>query len=287
VEAVEITLPGGVPVDGQWCRSAWLRPVTGYEEEFLLQEGKMLLPAARLTQLITRCLRRLGPVEPVSADLVRQLSVGDREALLLHLRRLTLGGCMSCVLSCPTCGKKMDLDLRIDELLLPPYTSSQRLHETEISDGGNFYHVVFRLPNGEDQEAAAALAAESIDSAAELILLRCIESVTSEGGEDLSDIPPVILRDLPEKMAALDPQAEVLLNLSCPECEAGFIVPFDVTNYVCTELAADEREFYGEVHALSFYYHWSEDDVLGLSRRKRHIYLDLLGDELTKGGRCA
>lgn len=245
----------------------------------------MMFPAARVTQLITRCLHRLGPVEPVSADLVRQLSVGDREALLLHLRRLTLGGSMSCVLSCPACVKKMDLDLQIDELLLPPYAGGQQLHEADIGEGGNSYHVVFRLPNGEDQEAAAALAAESLDAAAELILRRCIESVISDDGEKHTDIAPAILSNLPAKMAALDPQAEILLNLSCPECEAGFEVPLDVADYVCRELATDEREFYREVHALCFHYHWNEETVLGLSRRKRRIYLELLADELTKGGR--
>ncbi|HLQ51100.1 MAG TPA: hypothetical protein VK129_06345 [Terriglobales bacterium] len=285
MESVEINLPGGVPVGDEWCRSAWLRPVTGHEEEFLLQEGRLLPAAMRVTHLITRCLRRLGPVEPVGAEMVRRLSVGDREALLLHLRHLTLGGRISCLLVCPQCGKKMDMDLQIHELLVPPYAHAQRLHETEISDPENRYRVVFRVPSGEDQEAAAALAAESVDSAAELLLRRCIERVIAADGKEISDLPEVILQELPKKMAELDPQAEVLLDLTCPECNAGFVVPFDAGDYVCREFAVQEREFYREVHALSFHYHWNEDAVLSLSRRKRRIYLDLLADELARGGR--
>jgi|SRR5579859_722198 len=285
MQSVEISLPGGLLVGDQWCRSAWLRPVTGYEEEFLLQEGRLMPAALRVTHLITRCLRRLGPVEPVGAEMVRSLSVGDREALLLHLRHLTLGGRISCLLVCPKCGKKMDMDLQVQELLFPPYAHTQRLHETEISDGENSYRIVFRVPKGEDQEAAAALAAQSVDSAADLLLRRCIEQVTTPGGREIPDLPAVILQQLPKKMAELDPQAEVLLDLTCPECGAGFIVPFDAGDYVCREFAAQEREFYREVHALSFHYHWNEDAVLGLSRRKRRIYLDLLADELAQGGR--
>src|SRR5215470_12015761 len=143
MQNVEINLPGGLAVGDEWCRTAWLRPVTGYEEEFLLREGRMLPAAARVTQLLTRCLERLGPVEPVGAEMVRTLNVGDREALLLHLRCLTLGGHVSCVLACPTCGQKMDLDLEIQELLLPPYAHAKRMHETRISDGKNCYRVVF------------------------------------------------------------------------------------------------------------------------------------------------
>lgn len=284
MEAVEINLPGGVPVGEQWYRSAWLRPVTGCEEEFLLQEGRLLSPAARATQLIARCLRRLGPVEPVYTELVQQLSVGDREALLLHLRRLTLGGLISCLLSCPSCGKKMDLDLRVDELLLPQYASSRRFHEIDVSDGATSYHVVFRVPNGEDQEAAVLSAAESVDAAADLMLRRCIESVATQDGTTPDEIPALVMQQLPEKMATLDPQADVLLELTCPECQAGFVAPFDASDYLYRELLSGEREFYREVHALSFYYHWDEETILRLPRRKRQIYLELLMDELARGG---
>lgn len=245
----------------------------------------MLPPAARMTHLVTRCLRRLGPVEPVGAELVRQLSVGDREALLLHLRRLTLGERISCLLSCPSCGEKMDLDLQIEELLQPPYSHTGRIHEAEIREGQNCYRVAFRVPNGEDQEAAVAAAKKSVASAAELVLRRCIERVTTADDENLSQLPPAVLRELPDRMAELDPQAEILLDLTCPECQTGFVVPFDAADYVCRELATQEREFYREVHALSFHYHWNEEAILSLSRHKRQIYIDLLAEELGREGR--
>ena len=284
MQAVEIHLPGGFQVGEQWHRSAWLRPVTGREEEFLLQEGKAIPPAACATQLITRCLQRLGPVEPVGAELVRELNVGDREALLLHLRRLTLGGLISCLLCCPQCESKMDLDFQVEEVLLPGYPNRQRAHKTNLREGERSYRVVFRVPNGEDQEIAAIAARDSVDVAAEIVLRRCVESVTSEDGELVTDLLPVLIRDLPEKMAALDPQAEILFDLTCPECGAKFTVPFDAADYICRELAAGEHEFYREVHSLCFHYHWQEDAVLGLSRRKRRIYLELLADELAGRG---
>jgi hypothetical protein len=287
MDAVEVKLPGGVKVGEQWYRCAWLRPISGREEEFLLLEGKYLSAAARTTQLLTRCLLRVGAVEPVAAELVRRLSTGDREALLLHIRRLTLGERISCLLSCANCKKKMDLDLQIEELLLPPYAHSQETHEVDISDGANSYRVRFRVPNGEDQEAVASAAERSVNAAAELVLGRCIERVESADKEKLSDLPDVVLRELPAKMAVLDPQAEILLDLTCPECAAAFVVPFDAGDYFIRELALHERELYREVHALSLHYHWSEDAALGLSRRKRQTYFELLADDLMRGGRSA
>jgi hypothetical protein len=287
MEAVEVHLPGGVPVGEEWCCSAWLRPATGREEEFLLNEGRQLTAAARATHLIARCLQRLGSVQPVGVELVRRLSVGDREALMLHIRRLTLGERISCLLSCINCGAKMDLDLQIGELLLSPYPHRRQIHAADIADSENSYRVMFRVPNGEDQEAVAGAAIQSVNAAAELMLRRCVEQVDSMDEENLSDVPSIVLSELPTKMAALDPQAELVLDLICPECAAGFVVPFDAGDYVYRELAMQEPEFYREVHALSFHYHWSEDAVLGLSRRKRRIYLELLADDLTRGGRIS
>src|SRR6185436_2177290 len=99
MEAVEISLPGGIAVGAEWRRDAWLRPILGHEEDLLMQAGRYLKPAARATQLLTRCLLRLGPMEPVTSDAVKQLTVGDREALLLRLRQITLGDRIACVLS--------------------------------------------------------------------------------------------------------------------------------------------------------------------------------------------
>jgi hypothetical protein len=191
MEAIEINLPAGLSVDGQWCRNVWLKPLTGYEEEFLLQEGKSLPASARVTQLLTRCVHRLGSLEPVGADTVRRLSVGDREALLLHLRRLALGERVSCLLSCPSCAKKMDLDLQIDELLLPAYAEAKSSHRTTISEGSETYYVTFRLPNGEDQEAVAALAANSVESAAAVLLQRCIQEINTASGEKNAGTPAI------------------------------------------------------------------------------------------------
>jgi hypothetical protein len=283
METIEINVPTGLSVDGQWCRNVLLQPLTGYEEEFLLQEGKSLSAAARVTHLLTRCVRRLGCLDPVGADTVRRLNVGDREALLLHLRRLALGERVSCLLSCPSCSKKMDLELQLQELLLPAYAEAKSSYCAKIGAGSEVYDVTFRLPNGYDQEAVAPLADDSVDSAAEVLLQRCIQGITTASGDKVAETPAIVLRELPQKMAELDPQAEILLNLRCPECEVQFVVPFDTTDYLCREINESEYDFYRQVHSLSFHYHWKEDAILAMTRRKRQIYLTLLADEISGG----
>lgn len=279
MEAVEVTLPGGIALNGGWRRRAGLRPLSGREEAFLFEEGRSLLPAARTTELLSRCLCRLGPLSPVAPETVAALTVGDREALLLHLRRVTLGDRISCVLGCPNrqCGEKMDLDLSVGNLLLPPYGYETSVHEAALPGEPESEPclVRFRLPTGADQEAAAPIAFEDVNAAASLILRRCLQ----DGGS----LPPPAARALALLMAELDPQAEVRLNLTCPACGARFTAPFDTAQYFYQEISGAGGNLYREVHLLAFHYHWSEAEILGMTGRKRRRYLDLLAEALAGG----
>ena len=114
-----ITLPHGL-WDGRRRRSsAELRTPTGADEAYLLSGGGRSR-AEQVTALLGRCLVRVDDV-PAGDALVRSLTVGDREALLLHLRRITVGDPLPCLIGCPACGATMELDLSTRALLLPPY----------------------------------------------------------------------------------------------------------------------------------------------------------------------
>lgn len=283
--AVAITLPGGYWVDGECYREAGLRPVDVNDADFLVDEGDRLLPAQRITAVLARCLQRLGPPGPVAAEDVRRLGVGDREALLLHLRRLTLGDRLQGVVDCPTpeCGESMDIDLRVSDLLLPSYAEPRRLHETEITENGTRYRLRFRLPTGADQEEAAILARRSGPlPAAESLLRHCVLQMTDGQGDMVEELPPAVAEQLPRTMSELDPQAELILDLSCPACGHDFLAPFDTATYLFEELIAWSKRLFWEVHLLALYYHWSEAEILSMSERKRHRYLRLL--EASLGG---
>ncbi len=290
MDVVEVTLPGGIAHEGRWHRTARLRPLSGRNEVFVVEEGASLRPAVRTTAVLTRCLEGLGPLEPVTPESVRALTVGDREALLLHLRRLTLGDRIACVLSCPnrSCLEKMDLDLRVGDLLLPPYPHAEPVHETVLAGDGRRYRVRFRLPTGADQEAVAESVFRDPDAAGTLVLERCVERVAvDEHDEDtVATLPRAVARALPGVMADLDPQADILLNLACPACGASFTVPFDTADYFHRELVGERTNVYREAHLLALHYHWGEAEIMAMPRRTRRLYLGLLAEALgTERGR--
>ena len=272
METVDVLLPRGLALDGAWHRSARVRPVCGSDEAVFRDEPAFASQAARSTALLARCVLRLGPYEPPGEERVRLLSVGDREALLLHVRKLTFGDNVSCVLTCPAreCGGKMDLDLKVSALFARHVAAPADRYETVI-EGRT---VGFRLLNGADQEEAAAATGGGLAAAADLLLRRAVID---------GDAPwETLRRELPQRMAELDPQAEILLSATCPVCGSAFAATFDAGSYLCRELSAQRGSLYTEVHHLAFHYHWSEAEILGMSTRKRRRYLELLSDALSE-----
>lgn len=278
--SVPVSLPGGSWQAGSSNREATLRPLNGEDESFLLETVADLLPTEQTTTVLTRCLTSLGWEQPVTAPAVRALTVGDREALLLHLRRITFGDRMPCLLTCPRpdCGERMDLDLNASDLLSPPYPDVQEHHESEFAAGAVRYRLRFRLPTGGDQEAAARVARVDPRRGADLLLRRCVEQVLTGDAETLpaEGLPPAVVRQVEARMIELDPQAETLLDSSCPACGHHFSAVFDTAAYLFQELAGRIDHLYREVHVLALHYHWSEADILGMTARKRRRYLDLL-----------
>lgn len=278
-----IVLPNGLRRDGAHHRTATLRALTGEDEVVLRERGRRLPPAERATLLLATCVDRVGSVA-MSADVARALTAGDRDALLLHVRRDVVGEHLHCLLRCPPpgCGRTMDVDLRIRDLLVPPRHDAPETHEETISVGEGTLRVRFRLPTGADLEAAAPLGSVDVDEAILLLARRCVLEARDPEGRDVpvEAWPPEALDALSERLEALDPQAEIRLRMGCPECGAAFRALFDPGPYLLGELGAHAHDLYREVHTLAFHYHWSAGDILRMPRDQRRIYLDLLAESL-------
>jgi hypothetical protein len=278
---LRVAIPGGVwrhdslATDAP-ARELGLRPVDGEDETFLLDSMDRAAPGTRATALLARCL-----TDSDAQQTVRSLTVGDREALLLHLRRLTLGETVDCAMDCPapSCGERLQLALRTSDLLVAPYADVRREYELSIDAGGAHYAVLFRLPNAGDLDWMASVAAADPAQAAQALFERCVTRTLRDG----VDVPahaldPAVRDAVAAAMAEHDPQAEIELDLACPACGAAFAIVFDTAMFFLQELDQRALQLTREVHALASTYHWSEHDILRMPRRRRSVYLDLIAD---------
>jgi len=274
---VRVAIPGGiwdrgVPECDRPHRELMLRPVAPEDEVFVLDSHDMV-PSTRATALLARCLE--GGRETAEA-----LTAGDREAMLLQLRRLSIGEHVPCVLQCPveTCSEPMEFALQIADLLVPAYAAPLGQHELIADEEGARYELTFRLPNGADLDAVAPLARTNAPLAALELLDRCVANARANGvPQSPESLPAGVRARVAAAMAERDPQAEIELELVCPACGQAITTIFDTASFLLRELEQRADERLREVHALASHYHWSEREILTMSTRHRKRYLDLLG----------
>lgn len=254
-------LPGGLILeDGRKVSRARLRGLTGVEEEWL-GEARATPSAVKVTYVLSRCVEWVETA-PVDSGLIRRMLVGDRDFLMLQLRRLTLGDNVLAVVACPACQAFMDAEFRISDVAVEPRSQVSQWYASQRG-------VRFRLPAGADQEAVLGM---SSDEAEQTMLRRC-----------LADDEPLLEEDAEAVIADMEryaPQVDVDLDLECPECKHRFQQPFDTSAFFFEEIRSKQGQLLREVHSLALYYHWSEAEILGLQRRRRHAYLRLLSDSL-------
>lgn len=241
-----------------------MRALNGADQAFLASAERLaLLPVQWTTTALSRCAPNLPQPET--------LTVGQRERLLLELRRISLGERLDCTLMCPSpgCGEKLDLELRISDLLV----SSEANSSSEYEMG----RIRFRLVTGADQEAAALLALSEPDAATDLLFERCV--VASNG-----PLLPEEKEALSTRLSELDPQAEMRIDVRCAACGNTFSTLLDAASYLREELKSSLKNLYREVHTLAWHYHWSAAEILSLTVAERKRYLQLIDEQLGEGG---
>jgi hypothetical protein len=272
-----VSLPGGCWRDGdsrQPVREVSVRPVGPQDDAFLL-DSIDATPGMRGTALVARCLVDQANPE----DFARSLTVGDREALLLHIRRLTLGDRIDARVRCPAtaCGERMDVTLTVESLLMPQYESASPEYTLTVESDGFRHEICFWVPRAADLAAGSRAAGFDADRLAGEILDRCLLTATRDGvPESVAELPETVRSRVGAAMLERDPQAELELDLTCPSCGAGFAAVLDTATFFLRELDERASRLIHEVHTLASRYHWSERAILRMPAQRRAQYLELV-----------
>jgi hypothetical protein len=206
-----------------------------------------------------RELALLESATGIPVDELARLTIGERDRLLLALRIGTFGNRLDCETRCPACDTRLELSFDAFQLLTP----SPRREEADFEIVDDDWTVRFRLPTSNDIAA--------MPDADELAL--ALTSVVS-GSESVSTAR--IRQRVSERMAVLDPQADISLDLGCVACEHRWQAPFDPAAFLFREVEAAVSRLTSEVHQLARAYAWSEESILAMGATRRRRYLDLV-----------
>ncbi|HWW62087.1 MAG TPA: phage baseplate protein, partial [Thermoanaerobaculia bacterium] len=129
------------------------------------------------------------------------------------------------------------------------------------------HEVIVRAPTSADLAAIESMT--DVHAARTALLAACI-------GTEPDTLPADVIDAIVARLEELDPQADVALVLTCPECAHEWREPFDIVTFFWNEVSVAARRLLGEVHELASAYHWSERDILALSPARRDAYLELV-----------
>jgi hypothetical protein len=198
------------------------------------------------------------------------LGLGQRDALLLELRELTLGREMPAHADCPACGERLTLALSTDEL---------RSTEPTVSDNHlsvDRYEMTLRPLTTNDLLDAALRASDEVGARA-MLVAAAVTAAAEDGAPVRPDSrPEPVVTAIADRLVSNDPLAEVLVNLTCPGCGAAWPETLDVASYFWAEIRAHAERLVWDVHTLAHAYGWSEDSILTMSNRRRQAYLELI-----------
>jgi hypothetical protein len=274
--------------DGRRHREVELCALSGRDEEMLASICGA--PAELVTDVLVRCLRRVGTVDRIDGEVARQLTVGDRQFLMLKLREATFGPAVALVTSCswPDCGERVDIEFQISDV---PVAESDTgpIHRMELSAGAlpgaepDARSVLFRLPTGADQEDFGRLLEDNPAAALHALLRACVLSIGSDNPpspERVAELSPLARAEVERAMAAAAAGPVTTMRTRCPGCRREFDVPLDVADLFFAEAGGSVDLLYRQVHYLAYHYHWGENEILSLPRAKRLRYVELLAEEI-------
>lgn len=257
-------LPGGyVDKSGVVHRQVEMNPLTGREEE-LLAGSRQRESASLVTVVLSRCIRHIGTISPVSEEVARNLLIADRQYLLLKLREVTFGDQVRANIFCPwpDCGKRVAINFSINDIpiresedkgpaytmTLPPEIAGELREEDR--------EITFRLPNGADQAAISPLLAENEARALAKLLGRCIQRIgrlTNPGEDVIGRLCPAARLAIEQQMETVAPKVEMTMDVNCHECGREFLAPFDLHRFFFGEMRTSGDLLYREVHYLAYH----------------------------------
>jgi hypothetical protein len=239
-----------------------LRHATGAEDLLLLESDDDLAACIALVE------RLAAPVGGGVLD-ARALTVTDLEALLLELRRKSLGDLVVTHGRCSAqdCAAPVDVTFPISQYMAHHTARTPAFAKRLEQEPGWFQlcgsEVLFRMVTAADLAAAARSANPERELAGLTIRSRQCESTGR------------LRRKAEQAMEMMAPPLSGEVNGVCPQCGATVRFWFDVQRYVLRELRYDAQFLYADVNQLAASYHWTEEQILSLPRQRRMQYVDM------------
>ena len=235
-----------------------VKEMTGYEEDILAGKGAVI---PRLNQIISNCAERLGTItdkKDLSAA-VSKISAPDRLAILIGIRRVSLGDFYDVKVECPNKQCKEISNFSLDLSGIDIIRMDDPMVRDREDTFGNGKRVNWHIMNAEDEEWLSSSRKKRKEDRLTLAMLARIDEIETVNKEDvvklfkldrtdkkgyrfaLGLLKSLSIRERNEIRGLFDKHegsVDTEVEFECPECEhewkgdlevgqAGFFFPSD------------------------------------------------------------
>lgn len=180
-----INLPGGLVRQGKTIKTAIVKELNGEDEEALARASQSMNPFHFLDRMLKCGVVQIGDETDVES-LLRNLLIGDREALILGIRKATYGDVIDIdKWVCSICGAKSSLSMQIGDIPVKTMTNpaEETVFKVDLRKGGS---AEVRLANGEDQLIVFENSELTQAQRETILISRCVLRVTDSRGRERS-----------------------------------------------------------------------------------------------------
>jgi len=222
----EVKLPGGLhtPFDG-FINTAVVRELNGADEEAI---ARITDPGKSLLAILDRAVVSIGD-KPADKDTLDMLLAGDREALLLAIRKVTFGNETTLGPGlCPNCQHEQTFTINLEnDIEVKELEDNDRIFELKCKVGV----VQATLPNGSVQKLLVNSTNKNSAELDTVLLNGCIVSINGLPPTSIQAIKDLSIKDRRDILKAISdrnpgPQLGALTK-PCQSC--GSEVPLPLT----------------------------------------------------------
>ena len=117
LDLTKVELPKGYKRNGKLYKTAFIREVTGRDQEELLKQSIASNPAIQTSVLLARIVKKLvaedGDEIMVDTKVAGDMSIGDRNTLIIKAKEADSGPELSLTVTCPHCAKTFEAGVQV------------------------------------------------------------------------------------------------------------------------------------------------------------------------------
>jgi hypothetical protein len=230
--------------EGNWHRYADIREMTGRDEEALADPRNRNNAAKAMTKFLASCVTKIGSISPVTEEIIRDMSIGDRDFLMVKIRQLSFGNKVKIDSTCPNCSAKLGLTVNLDELEIknpigedeePTLTHTISLPKGVEIEGRLYKEAVIRTLTGADLEFV--LQDKYRQNPVLMVSATILKNLVSIGPkrtftmEDVRNLSSADRRAIGEQAGKKMPALDMEVHITCSVCNHEFSTTMDAKDF--------------------------------------------------------